>query len=120
MAATAQAQAEALKATQRAGIEHAKQNAQRAYLGRKPSFTREQLVRVRSMLRQPTAGIAQIGKETGLTDRPSTELRMTLRVQHRRGITGTEAENVSARAFEPHLAGSNPLLFRRGDFKKGA
>jgi putative DNA-invertase from lambdoid prophage Rac len=49
MAATSQAQAEATNAAQRAGIEHAKQNDQRAYLGRKPSFTREQLVRVRSM-----------------------------------------------------------------------
>lgn len=35
--ATAQAQAEATKATQRAGIEHAKANDGRAYLGRKPS-----------------------------------------------------------------------------------
>ena len=75
MAATAQAQAEALKATQRAGIEHAKQNAQRAYLGRKPSFTREQLVRVRSMLRQPTAGIAQIGKEGLPARKPRTSPR---------------------------------------------
>src|SRR5262249_4999429 len=40
MAATAQAQAEATKAAQRAGIEHAKQSGDRAYLGRKPSFTR--------------------------------------------------------------------------------
>jgi putative DNA-invertase from lambdoid prophage Rac len=67
MAATAQAQAEATKAAQRAGIEHAKQNDQRAYLGRKPSFTREQFVKVCSMLGQQTAGIAQIAKETGLT-----------------------------------------------------
>ncbi len=67
MAATAQAQAEATKAAQRAGIEHAKQNDQRAYLGRKPSFTREQFVKVRSMLGQHTVGIAQIAKETGLT-----------------------------------------------------
>jgi putative DNA-invertase from lambdoid prophage Rac len=67
MAATAQAQAEATKAAQRAGIEHAKQNDQRAYLGRKPSFTREQFVKVRSMLGQQTAGMAQIANETGLT-----------------------------------------------------
>jgi DNA invertase Pin-like site-specific DNA recombinase len=67
MAATAQAQAEATKAAQRAGIEHAKQNDQRAYLGRKPSFTREQFMKVRSMLGKQTAGIAQIAKETGLT-----------------------------------------------------
>src|SRR5215468_5251986 len=35
MAATSQAQAEATKAAQRAGIEHSKQNDGRAYLGRK-------------------------------------------------------------------------------------
>jgi hypothetical protein len=39
MAATAQApRAEATKARQRAGIEHAKQHRDRVYLGRKPSF----------------------------------------------------------------------------------
>ncbi len=60
-------QAEATKAAQRAGIEHARQNDQRAYLGRKPSFTREQFMKARSMLGRQTAGIAQIAKETGLT-----------------------------------------------------
>ncbi len=67
MAATSQAQAEASKAAQRAGIEHAKQNDERAYLGRKPSFTREQLAKVRDMLGQEAVGIAQMAKETGLT-----------------------------------------------------
>jgi DNA invertase Pin-like site-specific DNA recombinase len=67
MAATSQAQAEATKAAQRAGIEHAKQSGERAYLGRKPSFTREQFVKVRAMLGQQTVGIAQIARETGLT-----------------------------------------------------
>jgi len=67
MAATSQAQAEATKAAQRAGIEHAKQNSDRAYLGRKPSFTREQLVKVRAMLGQQAVGIAHIANETGLT-----------------------------------------------------
>src|SRR5712671_6569538 len=72
MAATAQAQAEATKAAQRAGIEHAKQNDQRAYLGRKPSFTREEFVKVLAMLGQQAVGIAQIAKETGACpDRPS-------------------------------------------------
>lgn len=41
MAATAQAQAEANKAAQRFGIEAAREEGRR-YLGRKPSFTREQ------------------------------------------------------------------------------
>jgi putative DNA-invertase from lambdoid prophage Rac len=67
MAAMAQAQAEATKAAQRAGIEHAKQHGDRAYLGRKPSFTRAQLNQVRNMLGQEAAGIARIAKETGLT-----------------------------------------------------
>jgi putative DNA-invertase from lambdoid prophage Rac len=67
MSATAQAQAEATKAAQRAGIAHAKANDDRAYLGRKPSFTRDQLNKVRAMLGQQAVGIAQIAKETGLT-----------------------------------------------------
>jgi putative DNA-invertase from lambdoid prophage Rac len=67
MAATAQAQAEATKAAQRAGIEHAKQNGERAYLGRKPSFTRQQFLAVREMLGQEAVGVAQIAKETGLS-----------------------------------------------------
>src|SRR5262245_531746 len=67
MAATSQAQAEVTKAAQRAGIEHAKRNDGRAYLGRKPSFTREQFVKVRAMVEQEAVGIAQIAKEAGLT-----------------------------------------------------
>jgi hypothetical protein len=42
MAATAQAQAEATKAAQRARIEDAKAKDGHSYLGRKPSYTREQ------------------------------------------------------------------------------
>jgi hypothetical protein len=43
MAATAQAQAEATKEAQRAGIAHAKANGDaRAYKGRKPSYSRKQ------------------------------------------------------------------------------
>jgi len=67
MAAMAQAQAEATKAAQRAGIEHAKQHEDRAYLGRKPSFTRQQFETVRDMLGQQAVGIAQIAKQTGLS-----------------------------------------------------
>ena len=67
MAATAQAQAEATKAAQRAGIEHAKQHGDRAYIGRKPSYTRDQLNEVRGMLRHEAVNIAQIARETGLT-----------------------------------------------------
>ena len=67
MAATSQVQAEATKAAQRAGIEHAKQRGDRAYIGRKPSYTRDQFNKVRDMLRQEAVSIAQIARETGLT-----------------------------------------------------
>jgi putative DNA-invertase from lambdoid prophage Rac len=65
MAATAQAQAEATKAAQRAGVEHAKATNDRAYLGRKPSFTHAQFDAVRNALQ--TKGITEIAKATGLT-----------------------------------------------------
>jgi DNA invertase Pin-like site-specific DNA recombinase len=67
MAATAQAQAEATKAAQRAGIAHAKANDGRAYLGRKPSYTRAQFDTVLAMLGNQAVGIAQIAKDTELT-----------------------------------------------------
>jgi hypothetical protein len=67
--AARQRDGEATKAAQRAGIEHAKQNDGRAYLGRKPSFTREQFNEVREMLGQQAVGIAQIATETVATDR---------------------------------------------------
>jgi DNA invertase Pin-like site-specific DNA recombinase len=85
MAATAQAQAEATKAAQRAGIDYAKANGKKengkrkdpktpAYLGRKPSFTRDQVARVRDML--DTGGaIAAIAKQTGLTRQTVYRLR---------------------------------------------
>jgi putative DNA-invertase from lambdoid prophage Rac len=50
MAATAQAQAEATKSAQRAGINHARHSTPNAYLGRKPSYTRQQLDRIRLAL----------------------------------------------------------------------
>lgn len=60
MAATAQAQAEATKAAQRAGIEHAKAAADaKAYKGRKPSYSRAQLQSVRDMLSKQM-GVSQI------------------------------------------------------------
>ena len=67
MAATAQAQAEATKAAQRAGIDHAKgTEGESRYLGRKPSFTREQLMMVGNMLGQE-AGVSAIAAATGLS-----------------------------------------------------
>lgn len=65
MAATAQAQAEATKAAQRAGIDHARSTGDR-YLGRKPSFSLEQLRSVESLLKYDTP-VAHIAWETGLS-----------------------------------------------------
>ncbi|RDJ21998.1 recombinase family protein [Bosea caraganae] len=66
MAASAQAQAEATKEAQKAGIEHAQANGGKAYKGRKPSFARAQMEAVRDMLAQDI-GISVIAKETGLS-----------------------------------------------------
>lgn len=65
MAATAQAQAEATKEAQRAGIDYAKQTEGR-YKGRKPSFSRQQYQMVMDLLGQD-AGISTIAKNTGLS-----------------------------------------------------
>lgn len=64
MAAMSQAQAEATKEAQKAGIEHAKARGQ--YLGRKPSYTRSQFTTVRDMLSQGV-NISAIAKTTDLT-----------------------------------------------------
>jgi DNA invertase Pin-like site-specific DNA recombinase len=66
MAATAEAQAEATKVAQRAGIDHAKAKGE-GYLGRKPSYTHEQLEMVQEMLNQANAAVAAISKITGLS-----------------------------------------------------
>lgn len=71
MAATAQAQAEATKAAQRFGIETARTDKRR-YLGRKPSFTREQFVAVRDALALglgPVAVARQVGVSRQTVDR---------------------------------------------------
>jgi len=65
MAATAQAQAEATREAQRAGIAHAKARED-SYRGRKPSYTRAQLDMVRTMLSQG-ASISAIARDTGLS-----------------------------------------------------
>ncbi len=64
MAATAEAQAEATKQAQRAGIEHARANGD-GYRGRKPSYSREQL---RAVQETPEGiGASRIAKATGLS-----------------------------------------------------
>jgi putative DNA-invertase from lambdoid prophage Rac len=68
MAATAQAQAEAAKAAQRAGIDHKRTAAPQAYLGRKPSYTRRQLDRILSALSSASApSLSTIARTEGLT-----------------------------------------------------
>lgn len=65
MAATAQAQAEATKEAQKAGIEAAKGN-QDKYRGKKPSYDRKTYQTVIDML-SLAAGASEISKATGLT-----------------------------------------------------
>ncbi len=65
MSATAQAQAEATKEAQRAGIAHAKARED-AYRGRKPSYTRAQLDAVRTHMSQG-ASVSAIARDTGLS-----------------------------------------------------
>lgn len=86
-AASAQAEAEATKEAQRAGIEHAKAREDvTAYRGRKPSFTRAQLDMVSAMLTQG-AGVSAIATATGLS-------RQTV---YRIEADPTEAEAILAR-----------------------
>lgn len=65
LAATAQAQAEATREAQRAGIAHARERTD-AYRGRKPSYTRAQLDTVVAMLDQGES-ISAIAQVTGLS-----------------------------------------------------
>jgi putative DNA-invertase from lambdoid prophage Rac len=66
MAATAQAQAEASKEAQRAGIAHAKANDDGTkFRGRKPSFTWASFATVQELLSQGL-GVSEIAKTTGL------------------------------------------------------
>jgi putative DNA-invertase from lambdoid prophage Rac len=67
MAATAQAQAEAIKEAQKAGIATAKDRIEStAYKGRKPSFTAAEFATVRSLLEQGVA-VTNIAREVGLS-----------------------------------------------------
>jgi putative DNA-invertase from lambdoid prophage Rac len=67
MAATAQAQDEATKEAQRAGITHERANSEaRAHRGRKPSYGRKQFESAQAMLGKP-ASIGEVAKTIGLT-----------------------------------------------------
>ncbi|MBK1792917.1 recombinase family protein [Devosia sp. WQ 349] len=71
MAATAQAQAEATKSAQRAGIADTRDKEPEKYRGRRPSYTHAQLTTLRDM-DALGAGASAIAKATGLT-RPTVQ-----------------------------------------------
>src|SRR5262249_15235249 len=67
MAATAQAQSEATKEAQRAGIAHAKANGDgQPYKGRKPSYSRKQFENAQAMLGK-SASFGEVARAIGLT-----------------------------------------------------
>ena len=66
MAAMAEAQAEATREAQRAGIAHARATEPQSYRGRKPSFDREKLDVIRNMLAQDVTPSA-ISKAAGVS-----------------------------------------------------
>src|SRR5215467_7560628 len=68
MAATAQAQAEATKSAQRAGIDHSRTVKASAYLGRKPSYDRATFNRIRLTLESASPpSLSVIAKAEGLS-----------------------------------------------------
>lgn len=66
MAALSQAQAEATKEAQKAGIAHAKTLDKQVYLGRKPSYTADHISQVTVMVGDGM-GVTQIAKALGLS-----------------------------------------------------
>lgn len=68
MAALSQAQAEAMREARRAGIDHAKAqaDAKQKFRGRKPSYDRKQFIQVLEMLALG-AGLSEISAATGLS-----------------------------------------------------
>ena len=74
MAATAEAQAEATREAQKAGIAHAKAAEPHSYRGRKPSFDRPQLEIIRDML-------AQDASPTAISDAARVSRQVVYRVQ---------------------------------------
>ncbi len=81
MAATAQAQAEATKSAQRAGIDHKRRAQPSAYLGRKPSYNRATFDRIRLALDSASppslsaiAKAERLSKQTRLKQDPQAAL----------------------------------------------
>jgi DNA invertase Pin-like site-specific DNA recombinase len=103
MAATAQAQAEASKEAQRAGIAHARANADgRAYRGRKPSYSRKQFESAQAMLanlqasvRSPISWGSVVRRSTG-----SRTTQQRLKLLWRRGA----CKRVGAMGFHQQLS----------------
>ena len=75
MAATAQAQAEATKEAQKAGIEAARDGKPQAYRGRKPSYSRAQFTQVQDMLAGGASGTSEISRATDLTRQTVLRIR---------------------------------------------
>lgn len=73
LAATAQAQAEATKSAQRAGIDAAKGD-QRKYPGRKPSFNRQVTIHVRNLIDKGW-GTSSVASEVGLSRQAVLRIR---------------------------------------------
>lgn len=66
MAALSQAQAEATKEAQKAGIAHAKAGSKKVYLGRKPSYTESQVSEVITLTGEGK-GVSEVAKQLGLS-----------------------------------------------------
>jgi putative DNA-invertase from lambdoid prophage Rac len=113
MAATAQAQAEATKEAQRAGIEHARAKAENPYRGRKPSYSREQFQRVREMLGEGGNGPAVIA--AAVSGKPTDCLPDQGRSERRRG----GARQLGLVSCEPCglSTGTGPTGITNGDFQ---
>jgi putative DNA-invertase from lambdoid prophage Rac len=90
MAALSQAQSEATKEAQRAGIEHAKALTDH-YKGRKPSFSRQQYEIVLVMLAQEVA-ISEIARATGL----SRQTVYRIKIEPSWAIAGLEKWKIAA------------------------
>jgi DNA invertase Pin-like site-specific DNA recombinase len=66
MAALSQAQAEATKEAQKAGIAHARGRDEKVYLGRKPSYSADQISQVVSLI-GAGEGVSTVAKRLGLS-----------------------------------------------------
>jgi len=80
MAATAQAQAEATREAQKAGIDHAKSSPEK-YRGRKPSYTRDQLEVTESLLAKGH-GDSTVAREVGLSRSTVVRIKRDLAGAH--------------------------------------